>query len=176
MGEPVRFDGNVAIDCDLIGGAVRDFNLIYDPARAAMNVERLAAGLHEARGLGLLTLADACEIAGFGEVPAGSFLFFESDQLRRIGVTGAALLVTYDQARDTRSATAWRSSVPSEATIPAPKRSTMASNTGAPGTWSERTMASASITTAPRSANLTETVDLPEPIPPVRPMRSTPGT
>ena len=36
-------------------------------------------------------------------------------------------------------------------------------------------MASASMTTAPRSASSADTVDLPEPIPPVRPMSTTPG-
>ena len=107
-GEPVRFDGDLAIDCDLIGGAVRDFNLIYDPARARMDVAPLAAGLHEARGLGLLAIAGACDVGGFGAVPPGSFLFFESDEPQRIGVNGAALLVTRDQARDNSPATAFR--------------------------------------------------------------------
>lgn len=107
LGEPVRFNGDVAIDCSLIDSAVRDFNLIYDPARTSMNVERLPAGQYEARGLGLLPLAGACKVDGFGDVLVGSFLFFENDQPQRIGVGGAALLVTRGQARETRPATAF---------------------------------------------------------------------
>ena len=62
----------------------------------------------------------------------------------------------------TRSATAWRSSVPSAATIPAPKRSTIAANTSVPGCCSSRVMASASMITAPLAARRADTVDLPD--------------
>ena len=73
----------------------------------------------------------------------------------------------------TMSATAWRSSVPSAATIPGPNRSTMAANTSVPGCCSSRVIASASMTTAPFAASSAETVDLPDPIPPVSPMQRT---
>ena len=56
---------------------------------------------------------------------------------------------------------------------PGPKRSTIARKTSVPGSWSSRVIASASITTAPRSARSVDTLDLPEPIPPVSPTSST---
>ena len=74
------------------------------------------------------------------------------------------------------SATAARSRVPSAATMPGPKRSTIATNTSVPGCCTSRVMASASMITAPRAASRADTVDLPDPIPPVRPMVRTPGT
>ncbi len=53
----------------------------------------------------------------------------------------------------------------------------MASNTGCAAALEQpRVMASASITTAPRSASSADTVDFPEPIPPVSPMSSTART
>ncbi len=73
------------------------------------------------------------------------------------------------------SATASRSSVPSAATMPSPKRSTMAANVGVPGCCTSRVMASASTMTAPLAASSADTVDLPDPMPPVRPMTSTCG-
>jgi hypothetical protein len=45
----------------------------------------------------------------------------------------------------------------------------MAANTGVPGAWSSRVMASASMMTAPLAASSADTVDFPEPIPPVNP-------
>ena len=66
-----------------------------------------------------------------------------------------------------------RSSVPSAARMPGPKRSTMAARTGWPGSCSSRVMASASMITAPRSASSLDTVDLPAPMPPVSPTRIT---
>ncbi|MEK7266391.1 MAG: HutD family protein [Pseudomonadota bacterium] len=95
-GAPVRFDGDMAIDCDLANGKVRDFNLIYDPARQPMDVIRLGAGAHDARGIGLLPLGGDCFIDGSGAVPAGSFALFESAIPMRVTVTVAALLVTLD--------------------------------------------------------------------------------
>ena len=63
--------------------------------------------------------------------------------------------------------------VPSAPTICAPKRSTTASKPAVPGSTASRAKTSASRTTAPRSASMRATVDLPEPIPPVRPTSST---
>ena len=68
-----------------------------------------------------------------------------------------------------------RSSSPSGWSTPGPKRSTMAASTGWPGRWSSRVMASASTMTAPRAASRADTVDLPEPMPPVSPTRITSG-
>ena len=98
-GSPVRFDGDTPIDCDLAGGPVRDFNLIYDPAREAMDVIRLEAGAHEARGIGVFPLGGA----GFID---GSFALFEMAVTMRVTVTAAALLVTQDQARASNAVTA----------------------------------------------------------------------
>ena len=56
-----------------------------------------------------------------------------------------------------------------------PKASTTAASPGLPGATTSRAMRSASTTTAPRSASSADTVLLPEPIPPVSPMRSTCG-
>lgn len=95
-GVPVRFDGDIEIGCDLVLGPVRDFNLIFDPARGAMDVLRLERGTHEARGLGLFPLSGACEVEGFGAVAPGSFLLFGSDAPQRATVSGAALIVTRD--------------------------------------------------------------------------------
>jgi len=93
-GAPVRFSGETAIDCDLIDGPVRDFNLIHDAARRSMDVIRLDAGEHRLRGLGLLTL-DGAALTGAGEeIPAGAFARFESGATQTITVRGSALLVT----------------------------------------------------------------------------------
>lgn len=105
-GAPVRFDGDTPINCDLAGGPVRDFNLIYDPARRTMDVVRLDAGAHEARGIGVFPLGSAGFIDGAGEVPAGSFALFERAVTMRMTVTTAALLVTQDQARASNAVTA----------------------------------------------------------------------
>lgn len=106
-GKPVRFDGDTAINCDLIGGPVRDFNLIYDPARHSMDVIRLEAGAHDARGLGLLPLGGACVIDGAGEIPAGTFALFDSAAKMRVTVTAAALLVTRGYTRASSAVTAF---------------------------------------------------------------------
>lgn len=91
---PVRFSGDAPIECDLIDGPVRDFNLIYDPKRAEMNVALLGAGTHIAKGVGLLPLSGACDVENFGAVLTGAFLMFEEGGSRAIHVSDAALLVT----------------------------------------------------------------------------------
>lgn len=93
-GLPVRFSGDLPIDCVLVEGPVRDFNLIYDPARIQMSVERLGPGTHVAKGAALFPLDADCTVDGFGRVPLGSILLTESDEAQRIDVSGAALLVT----------------------------------------------------------------------------------
>ncbi|MEQ1929562.1 MAG: HutD family protein [Parvularculaceae bacterium] len=100
-GNPVSFDGDTPIDCELVSGPVRDFNLIYDPKRAAMSVERLEAGTHRVlrgRPLGLLPVGAPCEASG-AVVPAGSFLLFgETNAASTISVEtgGVAVLLSVD--------------------------------------------------------------------------------
>ena len=95
-GAPVRFDGDMAIDCSLVDGPVRDFNLIYDPSRGAMDVIRLEAGAHEAGGIGLLPLEGACVFEDGRAVPPGAFALFDDARKMRFQVSSAALLVTAD--------------------------------------------------------------------------------
>src|SRR5829696_1207990 len=71
------------------------------------------------------------------------------------------------------AASAARSSDPSAPMMWAPKRSARTSSSGAPGTCSSRTIASASTMTAPRAASRFVTDDLPAPMPPVRTTRIT---
>ena len=63
-----------------------------------------------------------------------------------------------------------RSRRPSASTTSAPKRSASFSSTGEPGSTTWRAMRSASTTTAPLATRRAATVDLPDPIPPVRPI------
>jgi hypothetical protein len=77
---------------------------------------------------------------------------------------------------NTMAATAARSREPSGATIPSPKRSTISSNTAVPGCCSSWTITSASTTTAPRAARAADTVDFPDPMPPVSPINFMAGT
>ena len=70
---------------------------------------------------------------------------------------------------NTLSATACRFSEPSSLQISSPKASAMRRKTSVPGCCNSRATASASTMIAPCSDNICDTVDLPEPIPPVRP-------
>ncbi len=91
---PVRFPGGVSVRCRLAGGPVRDFNLIYDPARAAMDVIRLEGGAYDIAGVGVLPLRGDVEIGGFGRAAPGSFVLFETNDAQRLSVDGAALAVS----------------------------------------------------------------------------------
>ena len=71
---------------------------------------------------------------------------------------------------------AGRSRPPSRSSTAAPNRSATAASAGVPGSTTSRATASASTTTAPSDASWADTVDLPEPIPPVRPTRSMSAT
>ena len=64
---------------------------------------------------------------------------------------------------------------PSGVTTSCPKASTTRSNPGVPFATASRASWSASITAAPRRSSSRATVDLPEPMPPVSPTRSTRG-
>src|SRR2546426_8308652 len=72
----------------------------------------------------------------------------------------------------TMLASASRSSPPPGASTLGPNRSTTFSNPGVPGATACRARTSASKTTAPRFSSIRATVDLPEPMPPVRPTSS----
>src|SRR6478736_8991978 len=74
------------------------------------------------------------------------------------------------------SCTTTASGAASRPTTSGPNRSTTAASPGVPGSTTSRATASASTTTAPRDASWADTVDLPEPIPPVRPTRSMSAT
>ena len=77
---------------------------------------------------------------------------------------------------NTRRPSAGRSSRLSRSRTSVPKRSAIAARAGIPGSTTSRATASASTTTAPSEASWAATVDLPEPIPPVRPTRSMSAT
>lgn len=102
MGIPVRFAGDLAIDCELVDGPVRDFNMIFDAARTRVRVERLPPGLHSiAPGFGLLPIASPLMVSEFGVAPAGSFLRFDESRKGPIEITigaeGAALFVAVSE-------------------------------------------------------------------------------
>lgn len=103
-GAPVRFSGEVPIDGDLIRGPVRDFNLIYDPARVEADVVWLGPGPHVIKdfpgAFGLLPLTAPVDVKGFGSVHADAFLLLEGEQPQIAVASGAAaLLVVIREAR-----------------------------------------------------------------------------
>src|SRR5512133_177621 len=73
---------------------------------------------------------------------------------------------------NTMSARAWRSIWPSGCSTPGPKCSRILHQAGVPGMTTCLAMWSASMTSAPRSASMAETVLLPEAMPPVSPTSS----
>jgi hypothetical protein len=73
----------------------------------------------------------------------------------------------------TRAARADRSSAPSGPRTSGPKAATTAARAGSPGSSTARARTSASTTAAPRAASQRATVDFPQPIGPVSPIRST---
>src|SRR6218665_151334 len=42
--DALAFSGGSQVDCQLLGGPIRDFNLIYSPARCSTRLQWLAAG------------------------------------------------------------------------------------------------------------------------------------
>jgi environmental stress-induced protein Ves len=102
LGKPVRFDGALAIDCELIAGPVRDFNLIFDSARISISVTKLCAGRRAelAKGetpMALLPIGAPCLLAGDDAAPPGSVLLFEAgDQIPKMVIAdgGMVLFVT----------------------------------------------------------------------------------
>jgi environmental stress-induced protein Ves len=99
---PVRFDGGVRVDCDLVDGPVRDFNLIFDAARAEIDVLRLEPDKHNVdAALAVLPLGAPCDVKSVGAAPPGSVVLFgANDRNLQINVNAGAvaLLVTAGQA------------------------------------------------------------------------------
>lgn len=97
--EPVRFDGAWPARCALLGGPVRDLNLMVDRTRAAHEADVLAAGPHARRlaagSTGLvhaLAGATVVEVEGRREpLDAGETLVVEAPGAVRLTVAGAAL-------------------------------------------------------------------------------------
>lgn len=82
-GRPVRFSGDVAIDCTLVAGSVRDFNLIFDPSRVKADVTRLEPGVRAVKNFtdafGILAVGAPLTVEGFGTLAPETFLFLEED-------------------------------------------------------------------------------------------------
>src|SRR5437763_610042 len=79
-----------------------------------------------------------------------------------------------EASANTTAARAGRTMAPSALTTPGPKRSTTGWYAGPPGATTSRAIRSASTTTAPRASSRDETVDFPDPMPPVSPTTSMP--
>lgn len=62
--EPLRFEGGLAMDCTLLGGATRDFNLMARPGRARMRRMRGLVDFHAGAGtlLALYTHAGGAQL------------------------------------------------------------------------------------------------------------------
>ena len=90
---PVAFSGDIAVDCMLKNGAVRDFNVIYDPDRIEASVRLLEGSERpQAHDGGLLALTGEIEV-GRVTLPAGSLALGRLDRIRCAN-NATALLVT----------------------------------------------------------------------------------
>lgn len=92
---PVRFDGGMPVRSEMIGGALRDLNLIFDPGRVAMSAEVLRPGRDvPAEGAhGMLVLSGGCHLPGHGGVEAGELALFDDGTSEgRIGGDCTAIL------------------------------------------------------------------------------------
>lgn len=85
-------------------------------------------------------------------------------------------VVRFWSSLNAMAASAGRFSAPSGRRISSPNASTRLFSPGVPGSTTSRAMTSPSTTTPPSSLNVADTVDLPAPIPPVNPIRSTPNS
>jgi hypothetical protein len=86
--EPVRFDGDEEIDCRLIDGPVRDFNVITRRTRARAEVTVVRGGCEAAGPLTLVYVVEGrAEVAGV-EVVAG-----ELAKLRGRGRIGGSTVI-----------------------------------------------------------------------------------
>ncbi|MCW3780989.1 HutD/Ves family protein [Defluviimonas salinarum] len=93
---PLAFPGDLPAECSRIAGAVRDFNVIYDPARIRAAVRVLDAGtetaLDDAPGRlhALLSLGPDCRVGG-SVLPEGAVALL--DRAARTATEGAPALV-----------------------------------------------------------------------------------
>lgn len=100
---PVRFSGELPIDCSLVGGPVRDFNLIFDLASVNADVVSLDAGEHDLKSrpgsFGILPLGSPVAVKTFGDVSPGGFVFLEGAAPEiKISEGACALLVLIESA------------------------------------------------------------------------------
>ena len=94
-GAPVRFSGDLPIDCVVIDGPVRDFNLIFDPARVNMDVIRIDNSSHKAKMRAAFPLTASCAIDGVGKLNPGSIWVEEGEaKSRHLSADGQTLIVT----------------------------------------------------------------------------------
>jgi environmental stress-induced protein Ves len=101
---PHRFDGDASTDCTLLGGAVSDFNVIYDPRRVAAAVEVLQ---HPAtvppngstRFVHAVTAARLTQDGQTLDLGAGWSIIAAPDSIAPIDLqSGTALLVSFHAA------------------------------------------------------------------------------
>ena len=105
----------------------------------------------------------------------GRGLSEEDARARTSGCTMPSSRRRASGSANTTAARAGRSRAPSGVSTSWPNAATTASRPGVPGSTTSRAMRSASTIRAPRAASSPATVLLPDPIPPVSPMRSTHG-
>jgi len=94
---PVRFSGELPITSRLIGGPVRDFNLIWDAARLAASVSTVSGPLPDCppspgRSYAFLALTPVDTLA----IPQGAVSLFEHASPQTSG-EARGLLVTFEQ-------------------------------------------------------------------------------
>lgn len=96
---PFCFDGAVPVDCQLLGGATRDFNLMVRSERAGVKMERLsgaASFVYDATKLVAVyaggTGATACFDINNVLVPAHSLAWCELDAGARVQINAAEAL------------------------------------------------------------------------------------
>lgn len=72
--DALAFSGDSQVDCRLLGGAIRDFNLIYSPARCSARLQWLAAGkstlFSSAKTLLVFSAGEGLRVNFEGETPA----------------------------------------------------------------------------------------------------------
>ena len=89
------------------------------------------------------------------------------------GCTMPFSVARFSSSLKATAASAGRFSAPSGSRISFPNASTSAASPSVPGCTTSREMTSPSTTIPPSSPNVEDTVDLPAPMPPVNPIRST---
>ena len=95
---------------------------------------------------------------------------------RRCATSGCTMplrVARFSSSLNAMAASAGRFSAPSSDRMPSPNASTRRVSPSVPGSTTSRAITSPSTTMPPSSLNVADTVDLPAPIPPVNPMRST---